>query len=326
MARRKKVSSVATWEGLQENSGRSVRRQPVARRMRRWIRTFFLLLILFVLLGSAGFLGYQYHQETGWFAVREPGDPITLRVVLETNGVLDRDWVFDTANLPRETLLSSLSPHRIYQQLSQDPQVAEVVLVAVRAPDTLEVRLREHQPMARIHARDREGNPEMLLVTRDGVLLPGIRRKVLPGGQEELINYYPLRYLRDLPRLNGVRLVRDRATGRYRDLPGMERIHDLITTTRREFPELLEQWAAIDLGDYRPDREPFPGIIRVVSTHAGEIIFAPSRFSSQLRSLYFTQNQVPPGTYQRIDLTSANEAVVQRANQSVHGQQNYRRN
>lgn len=159
---------------------------------------------------------------------------------LQTNaeGVLDASWLRSTLALPKGATLMELDLQQLRARLLADGQVSAASVTRI-FPDTLEVRIAERAPVARLRAQFDNGVERTLLVARDGVVFPGA-------------GYDPAR-LEELPWLAGMKLVR--SGGRFAPIEGMILVAKLLAEAQLEVPQLYATWQSVSLERLASDRE-----------------------------------------------------------------------
>ena len=171
--------------------------------------------------------------------------------MLETNGVLNLEWVEQVLAIRPDVGLMELDLWALREQLEAHAQVKKADLRR-EFPDTLYVLLEEHSPVVRLKARLDGPEPTDFLVSRDGVVFEGI------GFSEGS--------MRSLPWLGGVKLLRTEIG--FLDLKGMDRVADLLATARGNLPELYTTWRVVSL-----ERMARDGQILVQTSEVPQIVF-----------------------------------------------------
>jgi cell division protein FtsQ len=160
--------------------------------------------------------------------------------VLKTNadGVLDAAWLRTALALPKGATLMELDLQQLRARLLADGQVS-VASLTRNFPDTLEVRIAERAPVARLQAQFSDGVEHTLLVARDGVVFPG--------------NGYAAAQIDSLPWLAGMKLAR--TGGRFAPIEGMSAVADLLAHAQLDTPQLYAAWRVVSLARLASDRE-----------------------------------------------------------------------
>jgi cell division protein FtsQ len=159
-------------------------------------------------------------------------------IVLVTDGVLDRDWLVHTLALPKSAALMGLDLEQLRGRVLASRQVATAALIR-NFPATLQVRISERAPVARVMVQDGGGSPKVMLVARDGVVYDGAG--------------YDLPLLDSLPWLDGTRLVR--SGGDYAPVAGMDSVAELLARAKMEAEDLYRDWRVVSLARYASDGE-----------------------------------------------------------------------
>jgi len=191
-----------------------------------------------------------FNQKQGKMSAAVNAAPVD-KIVLRTDGVLTEGWISRTLALREGITLMELNIDGLRSELETHQQVSSAA-VRRRFPSALEVSLAERAPVARISSRDHQGKAQELLVSRDGVVFPGV------GFEQE--------FRRTLPFLDGIKLVRDQ--GRLRPIKGMHTASLLLATARNEAPHLYKHWKVVSLARFEDEQE-----IEVRSTKVERIVF-----------------------------------------------------
>lgn len=181
-----------------------------------------------------------------------------------TDGVLPKAWVVDALALPKGAALMELDLYQLRARLLTSRQV-RTANVSRTFPATLTVTISEQSPVARVMVQPRLGEPQKLLVARDGTVFDGV------GFDPELLD--------TLPWLDGVKLVR---TGDdLEPIAGMPVVADLLAKAKLEAEHLYRDWEVVSLARLQTDNE-----IEVRATNVRRILFGTSEdFFRQLARL-----------------------------------------
>jgi len=159
-------------------------------------------------------------------------------LVLVTDGVLDKGWLARTLALPGDATLMGLDLIKLRSRVLSDSQV-DSASVTRNFPDTLTVRISERSPVARLMAQSGGGEPQMLLMSRDGVAFAGT------GFDPAMVA--------SLPWIDVVRLVRN--GGSIAPIQGMQAFADLLASAKLEAEGLYRTWSVISLARLASDSE-----------------------------------------------------------------------
>lgn len=172
-------------------------------------------------------------------------------IVVETDGVLSREWVEQTLDLRKDIGLMELDLYALRAKLLANRQVKSAVLKR-QYPSTLLVTLEERSPVVRLKARAVGPELQDFLVAQDGTVYPGT------GYEAEIVDR--------LPWLGGVRLVQ--LENGFEPLVGMARVADLLATARGNVPDVFDTWRVVSLERLSRD-----GNILIQSSTVPEIVF-----------------------------------------------------
>ncbi len=159
---------------------------------------------------------------------------------LKTNadGVLNATWLRSALALPKGATLMDLDLQQLRARLLSDGQVSAASLTR-NFPDTLEVRVAERAPVARLHAQFGSGEERTLLVARDGVVFAGT------GFDADRLD--------QLPWLAGMKLAR--TGGRFAPIEGMNAVATLLAEAQLQAAHLYATWQIVSLARLASDKE-----------------------------------------------------------------------
>jgi cell division protein FtsQ len=177
--------------------------------------------------------------------------PIGDRIVLTTDGVLDRAWLVRTLALPQGATLMGLDLRALQSRVLAGGQAASAAVIR-EFPATLAVHLSERTPVAAIMGAAADGSTRRLLVARDGAVYDGV-------------GYDPA-VLDSLPWLDGVRLVR-RGAG-FAPIPDMPAVAELLARAQLEAAHLYRTWRVASLARLESD-----GVIAVTNADGLRVEF-----------------------------------------------------
>jgi cell division protein FtsQ len=159
-------------------------------------------------------------------------------LVLVTDGVLDRTWLARRLQIPQDATLMGLDLGVLRSRILADRQVVSAS-VERNFPSSLTVRVSERTPVVRMMAREGQGEPGMLLVSRDGIVFPGTG--------------YDSAMLGTLPWLDGVTLQPQ--AGGFAPVEGMREVSDLLACARLEADALYRDWQVVSVARLASDGE-----------------------------------------------------------------------
>ncbi|MFO7725051.1 MAG: hypothetical protein R6V45_05825 [Oceanipulchritudo sp.] len=298
MSRKKTGTKPArtSWRDIKQGNRRPG--QSRITRQRKLILVF--KLSLFVLVAGAfvsGLLGLYYLRENTFEERKTLVREREARLDFSSDGVLGADWFRGTFGEALRMDVREIDVTALKKALEEVGQV-ESASVTVRLPETLEVRVREREPVMRARIRDANERAVLLLLARDGTPYRG--------------RGYPVDTLRRLPGVAGLRIQRS-AEGDFARVAGIEAVADLLEAAKRLLPAVYRHWRIIDLRDWDPGREYRPPLVRVKSAQIEEIVFTTEGIVEQLRRLgeildHSQRYQMGKPTY--IDLSYSGEAVI----------------
>ncbi len=238
-------------------------------------------------LGIVYLVSYFDSEKTSAVSLVE-STPIE-EVILLTDGVLPDEWITKRLELPDGVGLMEVDIEGIKNRLEAEGQVKSAVITR-DFPGTLVVSLHEQVPVIRLLARSKNGQTQMMLVGKDGVVYKG--------------QGYSRQLLRGLPFLDGVRLVRE-GNG-FKPIPGIDSISDLLQLTRQEAPHLYSTWKTVSLKDSPR--------LTVKTKDVSEIVFEPGNFRRQLAKLDYILDyyrRAAGEDMERIDLSFRDQVAVE---------------
>lgn len=243
--------SARSWRDIpQEIAPRSMSREGRRRLTMGLVKACAVTVVIAVGVWTAFELVELWQHDPSKLAAPVKSEPLRA-IKLNTDGVLDLQWIQDRLKLPKGVTLMELDLAALQRALLSDGQVKTAVLTR-RFPDTLIASLQERSPVGRLRAADSSGNPVDLLVARDGVVFPG------SNFSDNLVS--------SLPWLGGVSLHRSGAG--FVPISGMETVADLLATAQGNVPALYRNWKIISLERLASDGE-----IVVKTADPMEVIF-----------------------------------------------------
>lgn len=227
---------------------RTGRRRLVLSALRHWLGAGLVL----VSLGGGYAAWRSWHHNPVALAAPAPSAPLR-EIVVRSDGVLGRDWVRRTLDLPEGVALTALDLDQLREHLLESGQVRTAV-IARRFPDVLSVILEERSPVLRVRAQGADGVDRHLFVARDGFVFAG-------EGYDDSV-------VLGLPWLAGTSLTRDLSGRGFSLVPGLGAVSDLLGTARASAPSLAKDFQIISLARFARD-----GVILVRTPEVSEIVF-----------------------------------------------------
>jgi len=297
MSRKKpQKAKLPSWRDLQKKHRSTKTTTKVARKRRlvMVLRGAFALFILIAIV--AGIFGIRYFRQVG--AKPPLPEPVSVEVEVDfqSNGVLTKEWLETRLGKTLDDDIRGIDVQSVKDQLESEGQV-ETVMVKVSLPSRLVISLEEREPILRLRVRNSEGIGETLLLARDGILYQGFG--------------YPDETLRRLPGVTGLKL-RKSGDG-YEQLEGLGSVAYLLDCAKAAIPSVYRHWQVIDLGDWNPELNYRPSLVRIKSSHIEELVFATDGVEDQMERLagileHLQRNQMQLPVF--IDLSFGSEAVI----------------
>jgi cell division septal protein FtsQ len=294
MKRKPSTPSKSSWRDIQQANRRG--KTSLAARKRRLVLLFrgALGLLLVTAIG-VGILGLVYFFDK---TSSKPTPLLELRneLVFKSNGVLSESWFQKRFADVLRSDVRQLDVGALKAEIEAYGQVASAA-VTVILPSTLNVLLTEREPIMRIRLRGDDGQPQVLLVARDGTLYAGAD--------------YPADTLRLLPGVAGLR-VRKSASG-YEPVGNIDAVAHLLEYTKETLPSVYRHWKVVDLSDWDPEQDYRPSLVRIRSAHIEEIVFSTDAIEEQvtrLAGILEHTQRYQMGQPKFIDLSYGQEAVI----------------
>ncbi|WP_269540799.1 cell division protein FtsQ/DivIB [Cerasicoccus fimbriatus] len=311
MAKKKKTKSntPSTWRNIQQSfTGRAV--TPHARK-RRWMLNLKLLggVVGLALAGCALWAGVRYLQSDSFARLMAGGSDPVRNVYLESDGVLDEQWLNARIDLPENIELMAIDIDSMQRELNSDGQVRSVLVERV-FPDALRIRISERQPVLRVVVQDATGRKYLRLISKEGIVYPGKR--------------YPAEVVRNLPYAAGVTLRR-KVTGDYFPVEGVPEVSAFLSHARSLMPERVQNWESVSLAKFDPSGKAHSSCLEVVTAEGYTIVFSPHELDEQFARLnaILSQMESQRQRVDRIDL-SMEDAVVKVADSTSRGPVRFR--
>ncbi len=310
MAKKKDSNSKpSNWRGIQQRfSGRAVTTHA---RKRRWMINLKILgvVVVFAALCGAGYAGIQYLQSESFARLMAGGSEPVRNVYLQSDGVLDEQWLNERISLPKNIELMAVDIDAIQRDLAEDGQVRSVLVERV-FPDSLRIRVTERQPVLRMVLQDASGRKFLRLISREGDIYAG--------------KCYPADTIRSMPFVSGVALQR-KGMADYEPLEGVGPVADFLQRARALMPERWQHWNSISLERYDPEGLSHTSSLVVTTDSNMEIIFSPNDVDEQLARLEAILSRVESQRRRvhEVDLT-LQDPVVRLAESGTRGPVRFR--
>jgi cell division protein FtsQ len=294
MAARKSSQPASSWRKIQQANKRT-KTTKVARK--RSLMIFFrtALVLLLVIASITGVVAI-YFLRSSFDETPAAASESRVDVEFQSNGVLTERWFRQAFADTLAMDVREVDVRALKDSLEANGQIASAV-VNLSLPSTLEIGLEEREPILRMRVRNPDGSSSTLLIARDGVIYKG--------------SLYPAETLRNLPGVAGLR-VRKRDDG-YEPVAGLDAVAFLLDTAKERLPAVYRHWRVVNLGDWNPEVDYRPSLVRVSSTHIEEIVFSTYGIEEQIERLggilqHIQRYQL--GQPKLIDLSFGEEAVI----------------
>ncbi|HSH09868.1 MAG TPA: hypothetical protein VK995_05735 [Oceanipulchritudo sp.] len=284
----------SSWRDIQQGN-KGTKTTKVARKRHLVILFRGACVILLIMAIGAGVAGLKYFGKIAE-RIPEPPGPGVVQVTFQSNGVLTERWFRQSFPDLFTTDIRQVDVRLLKDQLEHDGQVSAAT-VNVSLPSHLIIQLEEREPIFRLRIQGPDGQPQTLLVGRDGTIYEG--------------SLYPAETLLRLPGVSGLR-VRKEGDG-YMPIPGLEPVAHLLELAKEQLPAVYRHWRVVDLGDWNPDLEYRPSLVKITSSHIEEIVFSTVGIEEQIKRLagilqHIQRHQL--GQPKSIDLSFGEEAVI----------------
>lgn len=269
--------------------------QAKKRRRTRWVKFFFGLMVLCMVVSALTWVALALKQREKNIPITPSSKPIE-RIIFDTDGVLPDIWLSKTIRLRAGMSMMEADIHELKAHLEADAQVKSASVERV-FPSDLRIRVEERLPALRLAIAGPDGQPRLRLVARDGAVYDGLG--------------YPKATLKNLPYVQPYQ----HADGSFMPMRGIESVADLLDLARRTEPNFFKTWQVVSLEHYSGDLN-LPGqVIEVRSTLVPRIIFSASGdYVRQLDRLAYILEYVSNEgnqSLERIDLSLRGSAAVQ---------------
>ncbi len=200
-----------------------------------------------------------------------PSMPVD-RIIFKSDGVLSQKWFLSWLGPLRNLSLAEVDLKKLQEHLLEEKQITEAS-VKRKFPSTLEISIKEREPLLVLRLRDKKDSFKDWLISADGSFYEGTG--------------YSSPVLQSLPSLKVASslILKSSHNGSYENLKDMPIVSPLLELARSEYPEIYRDWTVVS---YTRPNEKDPGAcITVKSKRVGSIRFHPSDYASQLRRLRY---------------------------------------
>ena len=194
------------------------------------------------------------------------------RIIFNSDGVLSQKWFLSWMGPLRNLSLAEVDIKKLQEHLKKEKQIIEVS-VKRNFPSTLEISIKEREPLLVLRLRDKKDGFKDWLISADGSFYQG--------------SGYSSPVLQSLPSLKVASslILKSSENGSYENLKDMPIVSPLLELARTEYPEIYRDWTVVSYN--RPDEKDPGACITVKSKKVGSIRFHPSDYASQLRRLRY---------------------------------------
>jgi len=296
----KKSKSSTSWRNIKQSDSKPL--SPQAKK-RRWVNSFKLLALSFLVVISLIAIASSFYflkKNIGGNSLSEYSQFLS-HIEIETNGVLREAHIKPLLEVQENSSMMDLDIFAIKDKLESVAQIRSAV-VERQFPNTLKVTLDEYQPILKIVAMNKKRKHEGYLLSSEGHIYKGYG--------------YPKETIRNLLYITGVNLRR-RGDNSFRSLPHLSAIAKFLEVTRNQAPHLYKQWRFLSLEYFRQGPSSLGAFIKITTKKGIEIVFAPDKFSLQLKRLdailnYASEQKL--ATIKSINLSLNNQVAVKIAN------------
>ncbi len=291
----RREKSRSSWRDIQQGSSRGKKTTKVARQRHLVILLRSAWIALLVVAVGAGVVGIKYFARIAQ-EVPEPPGAASVKLDFRTDGVLTGDWFRQAFPDILRIEIRQVDVGKVKEQLEREGQV-RLATVNVSLPSLLIVQVEEREPVLRLRVQDSGGKAQTLLVAKDGTIYQG--------------SGYPVETLLRLPGVSGLK-VRKNEDG-YLPIPGLEPVVYLLDQAKEQLPAVYQHWRVVDLGDWNPEQDYRPSLVRISSTGINEIVFSTTGIDEQIYRLAEILQRIERyqlGQPKLIDLSFREEAVI----------------
>ena len=272
--KKKDLAMPVSWRNLKPSSSRKPSSRIVARkRLVTFARVFIYSIIAAGIAGSLVYLQVRQPNSCviGQSDYTGPSTPIQ-RIDFRSDGVLNDKWFLNWMGPIRGLSLAQINLSKLQHNLLEEDQIIDVK-VKRNFPATLQIFVKEREPLLVLRLRDDQQEFRDWLVSSDGLLYEG--------------SGYSSSMLKLLPSLKipGELIQKKDNIKGYKKLEGIPLIAPLLELARSEYPEIFRDWTIVSYN--RPsDKDPGANVT-IMSRRIGSIRFNPSDYSSQLKRLRY---------------------------------------
>jgi len=194
------------------------------------------------------------------------------KIVFRSDGALTQKWFTNWMGPLRGLSLAEINLSKLHQNLIAEDQVLSAK-ISRKFPATLEVLIKERDPLLVLRMRDNKKKYRDWLVSSDGFLYEGTG--------------YSTASLRMLPSLKvgGGTIQKNSQNNGYKPLSEIPMVAPLLELARSEYPEIFRDWKVVS---YNRPKDSDPGAnITITSKRVGSIRFDPSGYATQLKRLRY---------------------------------------
>ncbi len=275
MSKRKKneLSMPVNWRSLKPTYSRKSSSR-IAARKQLIVGVRVILIICFLSLG--GFFLINYLAENNPHVIGQkdftgPALPIE-HVVFRSDGALNQKWFLNWMGPLRGLSLTEVNLTKLHRNLVEEDQIISAHVRRI-FPSTLQISIKEREPLLVLRLRDDETKFRDWLVSSDGSLYQG--------------HGYSVSSLRLLPSLQvpPESIVKNANNRGYKKLKEIPVVAPLLELARSEYPEIFRDWKIVSYN--RPNDKDPGASITIKSKRVGSIRFNPMDFAPQLRRLRY---------------------------------------
>ena len=279
MNKRKKsdLAMPESWRNLKPSSSRKSSSRIVVKKRLIVTGKVIMGISVFVVVGviCANHFSRSNIHVVGQNDYTGPAQPLE-RVVFRSDGPLNHKWFLNWMGPFRGLSLAEINLEKLQYNLVQENQILSAK-VKRRFPSTLEIFVKEREPLLVLRLRDDKVKFRDWLVSSDGCLYEG--------------SEYSAASLRILPSLHvdPSMIEKNPDNNGYKKLEDIPVVSPLLELAKSEYPEIFRDWTVVSYN--RPsDKDPGANIT-IKSKRVGKIRFNPTDYAPQLRRLKYLLNE-----------------------------------